>query len=65
VLGIERLAREFVGDPRLAITDVLEREVRRVAAVAEREQVFRRSCRTPSSSVSSETPVQCVSSTTW
>src|SRR5205807_8936018 len=36
VLGLERLAVVGVGDPRLAAGDVLQREIRRVAAVARR-----------------------------
>src|SRR5437868_12905467 len=39
VLRLERLAVVVVGDPCLAIRDVLERQVRRVTPVAEREQV--------------------------
>ena len=40
VLRVERLVVVLVRDPRLAVADVLEREVRRVAAVAEREDVL-------------------------
>ena len=40
VLGLERLAVVGEGDPRLAAGQVLERQVRRVAAVAEREHVL-------------------------
>src|SRR4051812_38377986 len=39
VLGLERLAVVLVRHPRLALPYVVEREVRRVAAVAEREDV--------------------------
>jgi hypothetical protein len=39
VLGFERLAAVVVGDPGLAVGDVLERQVRGVAAIAEGEQV--------------------------
>src|SRR6267142_3964526 len=37
VLRVERLVLVFVGDPRLPIADVRERQVRRVTTVAERE----------------------------
>jgi len=40
VFGIERLAVEAVGDPGLAVGDVLERKIRRVAAVAEGDNVL-------------------------
>src|SRR3954454_23547086 len=40
MLGLERLGGVIVCDPRLAATNVLKREVRAVAAVAEREDVI-------------------------
>src|SRR6478672_10539780 len=40
MLGVERLAVVLVCHPSLAATNVLEREVRAVAAVAEREDVL-------------------------
>jgi len=39
VLGLERLAAVVVGDPGLAVGDVLEGQIRGVAAVAEGEEV--------------------------
>src|SRR6266545_4644278 len=42
VLGLERLAVVPECDPRLASRHVLERKVRRVAAVAERDDELRR-----------------------
>src|SRR4051812_10293490 len=39
VLGLERLAAVLVGDPRLAIRQILEREIGGVAAVAPRGHV--------------------------
>ena len=56
---IERLAVVFVGDPGLAAGEVRQRDVGGVPAVAEGERVVR-AVSTPSSSVSSETPVQAV-----
>src|SRR2546430_17476079 len=41
VLRLQRLVVVLVGHPRFAVPYVVEREVRRVAAVAEREDVFR------------------------
>jgi hypothetical protein len=41
MLRLERLAVVVVRDPRLAVGDVLERQVRRVAAVRVREEVLR------------------------
>jgi hypothetical protein len=38
VLRVERLAVVLVGDPGLAAREVLERDVRRVAAVADRKR---------------------------
>src|SRR6476659_6271623 len=40
VLGVERFTPKLVRDPGFPLTEVLEREVRRVAAVTEREHVF-------------------------
>ena len=61
VLRLERLAVVGEYDPCLAARDVLERQVRRVAAVAELDDVLGQ-VSTPSSSVSTETPSQTVSS---
>src|SRR6266516_6839265 len=41
VLGLERLVVVVVSDPGLPVRDMFERQVRRVAAVAEREQIAR------------------------
>ena len=42
MLGLERLAAVAEGDPRLATRDVFERQVRRVTAVRELDDMFRR-----------------------
>ena len=39
VLRVERLALVLIGDPGLAAGEILERDVRRVAAITEREHI--------------------------